>query len=86
MIITLTPELEIALQAIASRQGKDITAIAIEILNQSLAVNPNAIFTRQSKFMRFAGIAAEESTLLTSLEEDVNRDRALDLKRQIDNI
>ncbi|MFB2979182.1 hypothetical protein [Microseira sp. BLCC-F43] len=84
MIITLPPDLEVVLQAIALRQGKDITAIAIEILTQSLAVNPNAIFTKQAKFMRFAGIAAEESAVLTSLEEDVFRDRALDLKRQVD--
>jgi hypothetical protein len=84
MIITLPPDLEVALQAIALRQGKDITAIAIEILTQSLAINPNAIFTKQAKFMRFAGIAAEESALVISMEEDICRDRALDLQRQID--
>ena len=84
MNITLPIELEIALQAIASRQGKDITAIAIEILTQSLAINPNATFPRPAKFMRFAGIAAEESALLTSMEEDINRDRALDLQRHVD--
>ena len=84
MTITLPPELEVALQAIASRQGKDITEIAIEILTQCLAINPNATFPKQAKFMRFAGIAAEESTLLTSMEEDVFRDRALDIQRQVD--
>jgi hypothetical protein len=86
MTISLPPELEVTLQAIADRQGKDITALVIEILTQSLALNPNATFTKQAKFMRFAGIAAEESTLLTSLEEDVNRERALDLQRQVDHL
>lgn len=84
MTITLPPELEATLQAIAKRQGKDITAIVIEMLTQSLATSANATFPKQAKFMRFAGIAAEESTLLISLEEDINRDRALDLQRQVD--
>ena len=84
MTISLPPELEVTLQAIADRQGKDITAIVVEILTQSLALNPNATFPKQPKFMRFAGIAAEESSLLTSIEEDVNRVRALDLQRQVD--
>jgi hypothetical protein len=75
MTITLSPELEATLQAIADRQGKDINALVIEILTQSLAVNPNATFPPQPKFMRFASIAAEESSLLFSLEEDINRDR-----------
>ncbi len=84
MTISLPPELEVTLQAIADRQGKDLTEIVIEILTQSLATRPNITFPKQPKFMRFAGIAAAESNLLTSLEEDVNRDRALDLQRQVD--
>lgn len=84
MTISLPPELEVTLQAIADRQGKDINVIVIEILTQSLATDSNATIPKQPKFMRFAGIAAEESSLLTSLEEDVNRERDLDLQRQVD--
>lgn len=86
MQITLPPELEANLRAIATRQGKDLVTIVIEVLTQSLALNQprNSIIPKQPRFMRFAGIAARETALLVSLEEDVNRDRALDLQRQID--
>jgi predicted DNA-binding protein len=69
MPITLPPELEAKLQQVANRQGKDLSTIVTE---------------QSAKFMRFAGIAAEDASLLEALEEDVLGDRASDLQRQPD--
>jgi predicted transcriptional regulator len=84
MPITLPPELEAKLQQVANRQGKDLSTIVTELLTQSLAQEPNLPNAQSAKFMRFAGIAAEDASLLEALEEDVLGDRSSDLQRQPD--
>lgn len=83
MVITLPPELEAKLQQVANRQGKDLATIVTELLTQSLAQEAN-LPIQPARFMRFAGIAAEDAALLEALEQDVLSDRASDLQHQPD--
>jgi hypothetical protein len=58
--------------------------MVIEILMQVLSQEPQFLAPQPAKFMRFAGIAAQDTALLDALEQDIARDRSSDLQRQLD--
>lgn len=83
MNITLPSQLQANLRVLAERQGKDPTALVIELLTQSLAPLLEQRPRKTPAFMRFAGIARAEAGTWLEIEADVDRDRALDQQRHL---
>ncbi|MDY6785639.1 MAG: hypothetical protein SW833_24330 [Cyanobacteriota bacterium] len=61
MTITLPPELEAQLLEAAQLQGKDLATLVVEILIQVLAKDSHSLSPQPAKFMRFAGIASQDT-------------------------
>jgi|GEM_PF-3525781 len=70
----LSDSLEIS--GLGQFQGQEVEIIITPIINSGYTSLPSPT----ANFMRFAGIAADETTLLESLEQDISANRNLDLQ------